>query len=177
MRRVLTVLCCILTLWATNPIQAQEISSIELVVQSGDAVPDDISSWEVAVVVQDNNGRKVQGALVVFQVPPGFGSFAGGLTTVTVATDENGRASARFKRGAVAGPFQINVSGSYKGHSVNSILKQVNPKLSFMATPKKWWVIGGSGAAVAGIGLGIWWSQRSTGTSISLGSGNVGPGK
>jgi hypothetical protein len=178
-RRLFVVLCCALILRATAPLQAQQdVSSIEVLVQSGmDKVNDDVSSWEIAVQVQDDKGRRLKGAIVAFQIPPGAGNFMGGASLLTLVTDDNGRAVAHgFRRGSLSGPFQIIVTASYGRYSASVGVTQVNPKLSFMATPKKWYVIGSGTAAAIGLWLGLWLSQRSNNsTSISLGPGSVGP--
>ena len=176
-RWLAVILCYLMVFLGAPPVWGQDVSSIELAVETGmNRENTDVSTWEIAVSVQDNNGRKLKGAAVVFQIPPGYGTFAGGATSMTLITDENGRAVARgYRRGALSGPFQIAVTASYKGVSTSLGITQVNPKPAFWATPKKWYVIGAAGVAVAA-GVGIWQGTRSSDpTRVTLGPATVRP--
>jgi hypothetical protein len=152
----------------------QDASSIEIIVDSGqDQVNsnDVLPTWAVAVHVQDKSGRRIKGAVVVFQFPPGAGTIAG-ATSLTLTTDDNGNAVARgFQRGR-KGPFDIVVTASYQGLSATTLVHQVN-KIPFF-TPAKIAVI--SGIAVGlGVGLGVGLSGNSSATTVALGQGSVGP--
>lgn len=163
-------------IWAQDP-SNRDVSSIELAVDSGmNRENTDISSWAIAVSVQDNNGRKLKGAAVIFQIPPGYGTFAGGVSSMTLISDDDGRAVARgFRRGNLAGSFQIAVTASYRGFSTSVGVTQINPKPAFWATPKKWYVVGGAGAAAA-TAIGVWLGTRGgDSTRVALGASSVVP--
>jgi hypothetical protein len=179
-RRWLAGFLCYLTTFSGAPLiraQVQDVSSIEVAVDAGmNRENTDTTPWELAVSVQDNNGRRLKGAAVIFQIPPGYGTFTGGVSSMTLITDDNGRAVARgFRRGNLAGSFQIAVTASYRGLSTSVGVTQVNPKPAFWATPKKWYVVGGAGA-VAVTAIGIWLGTRGgDSTRITLGAGSVVP--
>jgi hypothetical protein len=163
-------------------IWSQEIaSSLEILVQAGaNRMNDDVSTWEIRVQVQDNNGRKIRGAAVVFQLPPGSGTFLNGSTTLTMVTDDNGQAVARgFRKGKLVGMFLIDVSASYNGLRTSTKIPQENPKPapSIAQAPSKKWIFIGA-ATMAATGLGVYFGTRNnenTRTSVSLGPGSVSP--
>ena len=108
-----------------------------------------------------------------FQLPPGAGTFAGGVTSLMVMTDDNGIAVARgFQRGKLAGRFSIAVTASYQGQFANVFVTQTN-KLAIIPKVEKWAIVGG---AVVAAGLGLGFALRgSSATKISLGTGVVVP--
>ena len=178
-RSLAVVLSYLLMLPAAGPLSGQgpQASSIEIAVETGAErinTNDDLASWEIAVHVQDKDGKRIKGAVVFFQIAPGAGTIAG-ATTLTLITDDNGRAVAHgFKRGR-AGRFDIAISASYQGLSATTVVHQVNQFPFF--TPAKIAVIGGVAVAA---GLGLWLGTRSTTTTpttITLGSGSVGPAR
>ena len=84
---------------------------------------------EPIVRVEDENGRPLAGAMVLFTLPEsGAGaSFADGSKTLIAHTDANGRARARgLKPNEVAGDFQILVDATAKGSKVSAVINQSN---------------------------------------------------
>jgi hypothetical protein len=84
---------------------------------------------EPIVRVEDENGRPVAGAMVLFTLPEnGAGaSFADGSKTLIAYTDANGKAKARgLKPNEVAGDFQILVDATAKGSKASAVINQSN---------------------------------------------------
>ena len=98
------------------------------------------------VQVEDENRRPVAGAVVVFMLPEQgpSGAFAGGLKTLTVLTDEQGRAAARgLQPNNVAGTMEIRVTASYQGQTASTSIVQTNAMAGA--------AVGATGAATTGI--------------------------
>jgi len=106
--------------------------ALNIVVVEGEGAINNIRQRTVRepiVEVQDENHRPVAGALVLFALPrsgPG-GSFANGATTLSVTTDQQGRAAARgFEPNRQTGQYQITVTASYAGVTATAAITQVN---------------------------------------------------
>jgi len=130
---------------ATKPV-------LNIVVIEGEGAINNIrqrTAREPIVEVQDENRRPVAGALVLFALPrsgPG-GTFPNGATTLSVTTDQQGRAVARgLQPNRNSGQYNITVTASYAGATVTATIAQVNAVVAAGAA--------GGGAAAAGIGLG-----------------------
>jgi hypothetical protein len=171
---------------------------LNLVVVEGEGQINNIrqrTAREPVVQVEDENHRPVAGAIVVFTTPSNgaSGVFANGSHTLTVTTDETGRAVARGMRpNAARGQFQIHVNASYQGRTANKNISQTNAVLTAAGTvaaggaghAKLIAVLAAVGAAAAG---GIVYATQQGGgsspttpaaaspTTISAGSGSVGP--
>jgi hypothetical protein len=132
-------------------------------------------NWELAVYVQDKQGRRTRGAVVMFLLPPGVGTFAGGATSLTTVTDDNGVATARgFHRSGFVGDFDVRVVASFNATSATIAIKQTLPKRPIV-TPKRIVKFGVPAAAVAA-GLSLYLVQRGDdSTTITPGSGAVVP--
>jgi hypothetical protein len=143
---------------------------------------------EAIVQVEDQNHKPVAGAAVVFLLPdsgPG-GTFAG-AKSVTVVTDNQGRAIARLQPNRVTGKFQVRVSASYQGLTTSSVITQTNvvPAAAAAAggigTTKLLVILAVAGAAAAGgvvaathNGGGGTAAVRPSPTVITPGTGSVG---
>jgi hypothetical protein len=148
---------------------------------------------EPVVQVEDENHRPVAGAVVVFTTPSNGASsvFANGSHTLTVTTDDTGRAVARgIRPNAARGQYQIRVNASYQGKTGNANINQTNAVLTAAGTVatgaahgKLIAVLAAVGAAAAG--GAIYATQRGGNntpaptapalTTISAGGGTVGP--
>jgi hypothetical protein len=87
------------------------------------------SSHEPVVRVEDEAGRVLPKAAVVFTLPTNgaSGEFGNGSKTLTVMTDEQGRAAGRgLKANRVAGKLLIHVNASYRGQSARTMITQFN---------------------------------------------------
>lgn len=81
------------------------------------------------VEVRDDDGRLVQGAKVVFQLPDmgASGSFTDGSRTMIATTDAQGRASAKgLKPNKVEGTYVISVTASKDGAVGHGEIRQSN---------------------------------------------------
>ena len=115
---------------------------LNIVVVEGEGAINNIrqrTAREPIVEVQDENHRPVAGAVVVFTLPTqgAGGEFSGGAHTLTVITDDQGRAVAHgFHPNGVKGQFQIHVNASLNGRTGSVNISQGNAS-------------GGGGAAAA----------------------------
>jgi hypothetical protein len=125
--------------------QAQQLN---LVIVEGEGAINNIrqrTAREPIVEVQDDNHRPVAGVVVVFTLPNqgAGGEFSGGAHSLTVITDDQGRAVARgFRPNGVRGQYQIRVNASYNGRTGSTTINQSNVPGA------------GAGAAAAGAGHG-----------------------
>jgi hypothetical protein len=81
------------------------------------------------VEVQDENHRPAEGAVVVFTLPEqcAGGEFAGGVHSLTVVADGQGRAAARgFRANGLQGQFQIRVNASANGRTAEATIEESN---------------------------------------------------
>lgn len=133
------------TLLLTAGLMAQG-PQLNLVIVEGEGAINNVrqrTAREPIVEVQDDNHRPVAGAVVVFSLPSqgAGGEFSGGVHSLTVVTDDQGRAVARgFRPNGLQGQYQIRVNASYNGRTGNTVINQSN-------------VAAGAGAA-AGAGHG-----------------------
>jgi hypothetical protein len=171
--------------------------ALNLVVVEGEGQINNIrqrTAREPVVQVEDENHKPVAGAIVVFTTPSNgaSGVFANGSHTLTVTTDNAGRAVGHGLRpNAARGEYQIRVNASYRGQTASKNINQTNAILTAAGT-----VATGSGhgkliavlsvvgaAAVGGI---VYATQQGGGstpatpvptspTTISAGPGTVGP--
>jgi len=177
------------------PVFAQA-PTLNIVIVEGEGQINNIrqrTAREPVVQVEDENHRPVAGAVVVFTTPQNgaSGLFANGSHTLTVTTDDTGRAVARGLRPNTArGQYQIRVNASSQGKTANANINQTNAVLTATgavatgaAHGKLIAVLAVVGAAAAG--GAIYATQRGGGatpaptaptlTTINAGGGTVGP--
>ena len=125
---------------------AQDLpGKLSLVVIDGEGAINNIkqrTAREPVVQVEDENHRPVAGVAVVFSLPSqgASGIFPGGSHSLTVMTDDQGRAIARGLRpNNVQGQYQIRVTASKNGQTANATINQSNALIA-----------GAAGAAAAG---------------------------
>src|SRR5271157_695976 len=117
-----------------SPVAAAQTApaKLNLVIVEGDGAINNIrqrTAREPIVQVEDENHKPVAGAVVVFLLPnQGAGAtFANGAHSLTVITDEQGRAVARGLRPNTGqGQFQIHVNASFNGQTANTTITQTN---------------------------------------------------
>src|SRR4051794_27952992 len=157
------------------PAGAQQESTLEIVILAGENltnVADTGSTLDVAIRVQDRNGRRIPGAAVTFQAPSGYGTFLGGDATISLVTDANGEAHVRFRRGQV-GPYFITVSASFEGARGTARIQQINGARATGTVPTRVLVLGGIAAAIAGAIYGATRGGGDRTTSVTAGPGTV----
>jgi hypothetical protein len=170
---------------------------INLVIVEGEGAINNVrqrTAREPIVQVEDENHKPIAGAMVVFALPSqgAGGTFAGGTHTLTVMTDNTGRAVARGLRpNNVQGQFQIHVNASYQGQTASAVISQTNAlaaaaaggaaaagisgKLIAVLVIVGAAAAGGAAYAVHASGGGTTAATIPAATTIAPGTGTVGP--
>ena len=180
-------LIAVLTGFALLANAQDTLAKLNIVVVEGEGSINNIrqrTAREPIVEVQDENHKPVAGAAVLFALPDSgaSGSFAGGLHTITVLSDSQGRAVARgFRPNHVTGRFQIKVTATSQGRTAITAIAQSNAVGAAAAATvagisvKLITIIAISAAAAAGgIVAGVKATQGHSGTTITPGTGTVG---
>lgn len=175
--------------------QEPQAAGLNIVVVEGEGAINNIrqrTARAPIVQVEDRNRRPVAGAVVVFTLPErgASGVFPNGSRTLTVMTDEQGRASARGLRpNNSQGQMQIRVNASFQGATASTVISQTNALAAAAAGAAagkmamwKWLLIAGAagGAAAAGAVVATNGGNNTpkgaaTPTTVTPGSGTVGP--
>lgn len=172
--------------------------SIQIVILDDEGALNNIrqrDAREPIVQVQDENHKPVAGALLIFLINTGGngagGTFAGGLSSLTVTTNAAGQAVAHgITLNGISGNFSISVHASYGNLSANSTIPMNgggggsssnsgnNPPPSHGGVPHHghlhWVLIGTAAAAGAGLLTFFVVHQTNNGTTITPGNGTVG---
>jgi hypothetical protein len=201
--RYVSLFLALLIALPMSPVAAAQTApaKLNLVIVEGDGAINNIrqrTAREPIVQVEDENHKPVAGAVVVFLLPTqgAGGTFANGSHSLTVITNDQGRAIARGLRPNTGqGQFQIHVNASYNGQTANTTITQTNALGAAGATGaaaaaggitgKLIAVLVVVGAAAAG---GAYYATHSGGnnntnpstpatvsTSIAAGAGTIGP--
>lgn len=149
-----------------NLLRAQE-PALHITVIAGEGVTHNVTQLEKekkgrfdpVVQVEDQNGKPIQGASVIFALPaqgPG-GTFPNSNPTLLVTTDPHGRATARgISLNKLTGPFSIHVTASYQGRTATATIAQttisatVRSSGPFGVSDRTWVIAGVVLLAVAG---------------------------
>jgi hypothetical protein len=139
-----------------NLLRGQE-PGLHIIVVAGEGVTHNITQiekkgrYDPVVQVEDENGKPIQGASVVFALPaqgPG-GTFENSTQTLVASTDAHGRAVARgIRLNKLTGPFAIRVTASFQGRTANATISETTISAVVRANgpfgvSKKSWVISG----------------------------------
>jgi hypothetical protein len=150
----------LVTLLFTDLLRAQE-PALRIAVVAGQSARQNINQKvrvEPVVEVDDEKGKPVEGAEVVFTLPnqgPG-GTFENGSKMLTVTSDAQGRATARnFRVNRLKGPFEIRVTASDHGRTGTAAIAQtsvahVRSGGAFGISTKTWVIVTLSVLAIAG---------------------------
>jgi len=155
------------------------VETLKILVLQGQGEVHDIRTRVTAtpvVEVRDENGRPVEGADVVFELPavgPG-GLFAQQKSTFSTRTNSQGQAAATFQPNLLTGRFNIKVTATLGDRTGHETIRQSNSTRPAKAANDQggggifkfaWWKV----AVVAGVGatVGIIVATRS-GSSITL---------
>ena len=127
---VAVVLSCLLLF--NGPLAAQARPGLKIIVVDGEGAINNIqlgSGREPVVEIRDETDRPLSGAKVTFSLPergPG-GTFFGASRNVTLATDEQGRATATgFRPNLQEGRFQIQVTAVAGEKTATAVITQSN---------------------------------------------------
>lgn len=137
--------------WAPGAMAQDTGAKLNLVIVEGEGAINNIrlrTAREPIVQVEDENHKPVAGVAVTFALPGqgAGGTFATGGHTLTVMTDEQGRAVARGLRpNTVKGQYQIHVTASHNGLTANAVITQTNALVAGAA--------GGAAAGAAAAGI------------------------
>ncbi len=149
------VLVCLLWLEPADAAQAgTQPSGLEVLVVQGEGALNSLgqrATLSPIVEVRDQNHHPLPGAVVSFTLPTegASGEFGKNSKTLTVVTDDHGRAEAASLRvNRIAGKLQIHVSASYRGRTARAMITQFN-----MAGPSGKAKSGGSGKTVVILAL------------------------
>ena len=135
---------------------------LRIVVMEGEAGINNIrtgSARDVVVRVEDDGGKPVESAAVVFSLPAqgAGGAFPENAKTLTVMTDASGLATMRGLRpNRIAGKFQIHVNASQQGRTARADVAQFNMVVPNAAeegrgsSKKRYVILALAGAAAAG---------------------------
>jgi hypothetical protein len=133
MRGLAMLLSGLLALPLAPGAMAQDTGArLNLVIVEGDGAINNIrqrTAREPIVQVEDENHKPVAGAAVTFALPAhgAGGTFATGGHTLTVVTDDQGRAVAQGLRpNTVKGQYQIQVTASHNGLAASATITQTN---------------------------------------------------
>jgi hypothetical protein len=166
---VLCVQAVIPSAWAQNaPAQ------IQIVVVDGEGAINNVgqrSTRNPVVRVQDENGKPISGAAVVFSLPTEgvSGTFSNDEKTLIVTTDARGEVTASGLRvNQVPGRLQIHVNASYRGQTARANVTQFS-----MAVPGKG--NGGSAGKTALVVLALVGGAAAGGAAFALRGKNGGP--
>ncbi len=182
--------CLLLTnLLGARPME-QDAPKLNIVIVEGEGTLNNVKqrvNREPIVQVEDENHKPVAGAAVVFFLPttgPG-GTFANGSQSLTVTTDNLGRASAKgIRPNHMTGKMEIRVTASSNGLTANATITQMNVVGAnvgggLSTTAKVLIVVGiaagaAAGAIVATHGGGSSGSTANNGITITAGTPTVG---
>ena len=166
----------------------QDPQSLSIVVVAGQGAIHNIIrqvAVEPIVEVQDEQGRPVAAATVVFSSPDAGPSatFLDGLRRMRVRTNELGRARARgMAPNTQEGSYTIEVTATMAGRRATASLAQTNAVPAGAAAKKKpfaWKFLAGvAAAAAAGVVVAVQRSDKTgpaQATSVTLGTVQVGP--
>jgi hypothetical protein len=173
--------------------------TLSLVIVEGDGAINNIrqrTAREPIVQVEDENHKPVAGAAVLFALPEhgAGGTFASGGHTLSVVTNAQGRASAKgIHLNSTQGQFQIQVTANFQGMTATTTISQSiavgaatagagGAAATGALISAKVIVIIAVAAAAAAAGGAIYAthsgggsSSANTGTTITPGTGTVGP--
>jgi hypothetical protein len=165
-------------------VHAQEPGKLHITIVEGEGAINNVRqrvAREPIVQVEDENRKPVAGAAVTFVLPQQGASatFPDGARSLTVLTDEQGRAAARgLQANNIDGKYEIRVNASHTGRTATISIAQSNALAAAAAgaaaagiSGKLIAIIAVAGAAAAG---GVVAATRGNGNGNGNGSGNAG---
>jgi hypothetical protein len=175
---------------------AQDQPELQILVIGGEGSINNVkqrTGREPVVEIRDRNNRPVAGAAVLFEAPRNgaSGTFTGGSSSLRVTTDAQGRAIGQgFQPNTVAGDFAVQVTATLGTVTATATIHMRNVAGAIIPHSAKAGVLHGkliaivavagaaaaAGAVAATRGGGTTPSNTPpTPTTISLGTGSVGP--
>jgi len=127
---LVVIMCQLLVLPpAFSQAGAQQLKIVVVEGAGAKNVVQQITAKPLIVRVEDDNGRPIPGATVVFTAPEGgpSGEFANDSPTTRLITSPEGLANAgTFHPNALAGPYQIQVRAEFQGQTATASILQTN---------------------------------------------------
>ncbi len=161
--------------------------SLKVLILQGDRATNDISSRmgvQPVVEVRDDNDRPVEGASVIFRLPPSGpgGTFDGKSLSKNARTNSEGQAGVTgFAPNAEMGPFDIHVTAIQGNRMGETVIREMNSQNRFVITPppvarkplwrNKYVIIAAAAAIAAGVALGV--THGGSGKSVTVTPGPV----
>ena len=134
--RLLTMVLVELLVFQSTPLplraQNAEPMKLNIVILDGEGAVNNIRqrvARESIVQVEDENHKPVAGAAVIFFLPEqgASGVFPNGTRSLTMVTDQSGKAVARgIRPNQISGDMQIRVNASFRGQTASTIIHQKN---------------------------------------------------
>jgi len=176
-RTLAVLLACLIAtpLPAQTPVPATAPTQITILILEGEGAINNVRqrvARESMVQVQDENHKPVAGAAVTFFLPGDgpSGVFSNGSRSITMLTDEQGKAAVRGMRlNKVQGRMQIRVQASYKGLTSNATISQTSMVAAAAAGAA-------GGAAISGKLLAIILLAAAGGVAGGVAAANSGGG-
>jgi hypothetical protein len=166
------------SVWGQQPASPK----LNIVIVEGDEAINNIrqrTAREPIVQVEDENRRPVAGAAVIFLTPRHGPSsvFADGTHSLTVTTDQNGRAVARGLRpNRATGKYQIQVRASYQGNTASTVINQQNALGAAVGhaggLSAKWIAL--IAVAAGGVAGGVYAATRGGNNTVTITPGTPG---
>jgi hypothetical protein len=133
-RALAVLLSCLIAapLPAQTPVTTTAPTQINILILEGEGAINNVRqrvTREAMVQVEDENHKPVAAAAVTFFLPGdgASGVFSNGSRSITVLTDEQGKAAVRgIRMNKVQGKLQIRVEASFKGLTNSALIKQTN---------------------------------------------------
>lgn len=163
---------------ASPPQESQPAPGLRIVIlEGGDGAINNLKTTtarEVVVEVQDEHRRPVAGAVVTLKLPfegPGGNLVQGGKIAEAV-TDSNGRATLSFVPSR-EGQFRVELNATSHGQTAARSFVQTNKYITRILgmSPKVFAIV--ASAAAGGTTAAVVATTRSSGATISAGSGTV----
>lgn len=143
-------------------IAQDQVPKLNIVIVEGEGAVNNIRqrvASEPVVQVDDENRKPIAGAIITFSLPNqgAGGVFANGSHSLTVTTDNAGRAAARgIQLNKVNGKYQIRVTASHNGRTASATITQASQFAAAPAVSGKMVVLLSiAAAAAAGIAIGV----------------------
>ncbi|MCC6588965.1 MAG: hypothetical protein IT168_19870 [Bryobacterales bacterium] len=159
------------------PLSAQAAEELKIAVIEGDGFINNIrksTARDPVVEVRDRNNKPIAGAAVTFLLPSSgpSGTFSNGAQSITVQTNQAGRAVAQgFRPNQVAGEFRIQVEAKYQNQTGRASIRQRNISRTPWLSAKRLLLIGGVAAVAATVAIVA--TRGGNSTSVGLGTPTV----
>lgn len=171
-------------------VAAPMVQSLKVIVLQGDRAINDIGTRigvQPVIEVRDDNDRPVEGANVIFRLPPNGpgGTFDGKSLSKSARTNVQGQAGVTgFAPNSEVGRFDIHVTAISGNRMGEAVIPESNSERRFVLAPPPirkapWWrnkyvIVGGAAVVAAGIALAVVHSGSGKSVTITPGTATIG---